>query len=100
MYNAARNDFDSAQRIDTPSFENVLPRKEIRKPKVRNLALFILDYQLVWQGDREKMDDLHFILIEFLSPHPLQLPITTAPECTLHFPPSPYLPTLTSLECA
>ena len=90
LYNSARNYFDSAQPIDTPSFENVLPRKEIRKHKVMNFALFILDYQPVWQGDREKMDDLHFISIEFLSPHPLQLPITTELQgLPSTFPPSP-----------
>ena len=39
LYNSARNYFDSAQPIDTPSFENVLPRKEIRKHKVRKKIL-------------------------------------------------------------
>ena len=34
------------------------------------------------------MDDLHFILIEFLSPHPLQLPITAT------FPPASLLTSL------
>jgi hypothetical protein len=33
FYNAARNNFDSAQHKDTPSFENVLPRKEIENTK-------------------------------------------------------------------